>query len=554
MPETLSEGGRRLIEALSTGQDAVYVVDCEGRCLMTNTGGPLGLSPEEIVGKRVEELFPAEVAADLRRRGEEVIQSNTARTEEELVVVGSEVRTYLSTKAPLHDAKGRVIGVVGISTDITRRTEAEKSLRRREALLEEAQVLAHLGSWEWNIVNDEVIWSEECYRIVGHDPEEYEPSFESLLGCVHPDDRARLRQAADAALVDGRYELEHRVLRPDGEVRVVCSSGRVDFDVDRTPLRMVGAVLDVTEQKRRQGELVAREALLSAAHELTGTGGWEWDIESGAVTWSDGMYRIFGVAPGEFDGTYGGGTEFVHPDEREISRKRVERMLETGEPMDADVRIVRPDGGVRVLRSRAKVVADEEGRPVRIIGALDDVTERVQAQRELVRRALHDDLTGLPNRGLLLDRLEHAIGVARRQDSFPGVLFLDLDHFKSVNDEQGHDAGDELLVQVAERLRTALRSGDTLARVGGDEFVVVCEGVDSPQDLLATAERLRASFAEAFEVAGRARQVTASIGVALAGAPHEDPELVVRQADRAMYTAKQRGRNRVEVVPASSDD
>jgi diguanylate cyclase (GGDEF)-like protein/PAS domain S-box-containing protein len=311
-------------------------------------------------------------------------------------------------------------GVVGISTDITERIETENELRRREALLAEAQELAHLGSWDWELPSGRVRWSDECYRIVGRDPKEFVPTFDSLLSCVHPDDRQRMRAATDAALSTGEYSLEHRVTRPDGEVRVVSARGRVEFDGDGTALRMVCAVLDVTERK--------------------------------------------------------------------------------------------------------------------------------EAERELEWRALHDPLTHLPNRTLLMDRLAQALRAADRHAETPGVLFLDIDRFKSVNDELGHEAGDELLIVTGRRLREALRAGDTLARVGGDEFVAVCEDVSTEEELMANGERMRRRFADPFEIGGEPRKVSASIGVALAGSPDEDPGRLIQRADRAMYAAKQHGRDRVEAA------
>ena len=425
--EGTEEGGAQrraaagVLDAFAAGQDAVYVKDREGRLLMTNgvASKALGIHPEALIGKREHEVFPADVADQLRRVDQQVMSSGEPQTREELVVVEGNARSYLSTKAPLRNPEGEVIGVVGISTDITTRIEAEDELRRREALLADAQALANLGSWEWHPHTGRVEWSDECYRIVGRAPENFVPSFEALLSCTHPDDRDLLRAATEEALATGRYAVEHRIIRPSGEERVVSSKGHVDFDVDGSPLRMVGAVLDVTEHKA--------------------------------------------------------------------------------------------------------------------------------AQRELELRALHDPLTGLPNRTLLLDRLGHALLTARRRGAAPGVLFLDLDRFKSVNDEYGHEAGDALLVEVAARLKGALRASDTLARISGDEFVAVCEEARSSEELVDAAERLRGVFGEPFPVVGRGRRVTASIGVALSAGPDEPPERLIRRADIAMYAAKERGRDRVEL-------
>ena len=163
-------------------------------------------------------------------------------------------------------------------------------------------------------------------------------------------------------------------------------------------------------------------------------------------------------------------------------------------------------------------------------------------QQQLAHRVMHDELTGLPNRALLFDRLDHALDVARRRATTVGVLFLDLDRFKAVNDSLGHEAGDALLVEVASRLTATLRAGDTLARLGGDEFVLVCEapagGGEPAGQLDVVAARVRAALAPVFVVVGHELSVSASIGAVLADAGRHDSRSLLRDADRAMYAAK----------------
>ncbi len=176
--------------------------------------------------------------------------------------------------------------------------------------------------------------------------------------------------------------------------------------------------------------------------------------------------------------------------------------------------------------------------------------EQADYAEELRHRTLHDALTGLPNRMLVLDRLTHALHRARRTGSGVGVLFLDLDEFKVVNDSLGHDRGDELLVEMGRRLTSVLRAGDTAARLGGDEFVVVCEDLDPADEnaeMALVVERVAAALREPFRIAGRDIMCTASMGIAVAAADHDQPEQLLRDADMAMYRAKRRGRGRVDV-------
>ena len=186
-----------------------------------------------------------------------------------------------------------------------------------------------------------------------------------------------------------------------------------------------------------------------------------------------------------------------------------------------------------------------------IANVLAAAIERRLAEEETRHQALHDPLTGLPNRLLFRDRLDHAAARASRSGSSLAVMFLDVDNFKVINDSLGHEAGDELLVELAPRLSQAVRGGDTVARFGGDEFVLLCEELDHEAEAVEIAERVKASFNRPFVLRGNEHYVTASIGVAVSGGGEDGPEGIVRDADAAMYHAKQRGRARYEIFNAS---
>ncbi len=183
------------------------------------------------------------------------------------------------------------------------------------------------------------------------------------------------------------------------------------------------------------------------------------------------------------------------------------------------------------------------------------MVERARARDEIAHQALHDTLTGLPNRALLLDRLRLALVRSRRASALTGVLFVDLDRFKVVNDSSGHEAGDRLLVEVARRLDGVLRSGDTIARLGGDEFVILCEALEHEREALHLAERVQLHLLSPFELsAGEQHLITASIGIAVAQASETDAEGLLRDADAAMYRAKDLGRARHELFDDAMRD
>jgi diguanylate cyclase (GGDEF)-like protein/PAS domain S-box-containing protein len=554
MPE---QGGEPLapgaiVDALLPAHDAVFVKDRGGRYLMINEAGAatLGCQPDQVVGKTDLDIFPGTFGQRVRLRDQAIMITGEPRTVEEPVIVDGQLRIYVSTKAPLRDTSGAVIGLVGVSSDVTALRDLREQTERREAQLAEAQALTQVGSWEWQVGADEQSWSEETYRIFGRDPEAFEPTVAAFMDGVHPADRERLAAEVERSIQPGSggaYELEHRIVRPDGEERICHCRARVFFDLDGAPLRMIGAVQDVTEQRRGEAELAAQQLQLTIAQELTGLGSWEWDPAADRVTWSEGMCRIYGLAPGEFEGTFEAGLARLHPEDRRASRERAERALRGDDPGVAEVRVVQPDGEIRVVRSYMRVIGDDVQRTLRIVGAFEDITERKRQELDLELRALRDQLTGLANRTLTFDRLHHALELARRSRSRLALLFIDLDGFKLVNDELGHQAGDLVLASVAERLRESVRASDTLGRLGGDEFVAICEDVPSAEGVLRTAERVRGALAGPYTAADQECRLSASIGIAFAAARHESTEDLLREADRAMYLAKRAGGNRVIV-------
>jgi diguanylate cyclase (GGDEF)-like protein/PAS domain S-box-containing protein len=264
-----------------------------------------------------------------------------------------------------------------------------------------------------------------------------------------------------------------------------------------TLAHLAGLALDRAElfDRERLGRrvLAEREFQLAEAQRTAQVGSYTWDLATNAVTWSDEMMRLLGFS-GDVPDKGAAFASRIHPDDRARVIDAWRAAPQTTVPTSIEYRIALPSGETRWIQGRVRPVRDDTGAVVRLIGTVQDITERKRAEEEIAFQATHDALTGLPNRVLFMDRLSHALARRRRAPSGLAVLFLDLDRFKWLNDSLGHAAGDEVLVTVATRLRQALRPGDTLARFGGDEFVVLCEGVTSEAAALALAERLRTAL------------------------------------------------------------
>jgi diguanylate cyclase (GGDEF)-like protein/PAS domain S-box-containing protein len=240
--------------------------------------------------------------------------------------------------------------------------------------------------------------------------------------------------------------------------------------------------------------------------------------------------------------------EFTYPDDVDKDIEQAQLLLEGRlNSYKIEKRYVKKGGEVIWGDLTVTVLRDPEGRILYVLGMVEDITARKRAEETVRHLAFHDVLTGLPNRALLKDRLSVALARARREKSRVAVMFLDLDRFKLINDTLGHSAGDELLKNVGQQLQGLVREGDTVARVGGDEFTLVLPGMESTEDVLRAAQRLRRTVSEPRLVAGRELRVTASIGVAVYPADGKDAEALLRNADTAMYRAKEHGRDSFEL-------
>ena len=330
--------------------------------------------------------------------------------------------------------------------------------------------------------------------------------------------------------------------------------GATDFELKSVKWIVLGQRIHyLLRAKSTLDALRASEARLAAAQRIGKIGDWQWDAANGRHHWSDQTRRLLGVTP-ETGATHERFIACVYPDDRSGVRDAFDEGMRTGSGFSIEFRVGSP-GEERIVHAQGEVVRSLDGKPSGLAGTVQDVTERHRTEERIRRLAYFDAQTALPNRILFQERVQQAIAEARRSRKLVALLFMDLDHFKQVNDTLGHSAGDMLLGEVASRLNQAVRDTDpltrgvaeaeksVLARHGGDEFIVCLSGIASAADAARVAGRILAALEAPIRLNGPEVFTTASIGISLYPQDGDDPETLLKHADAAMYQAKASGRN-----------
>jgi PAS domain S-box-containing protein len=364
----------------SAMKDVILVLDSEGRYLRVAPTNPslLYRPSEEMLGKTLHEVFPPEQAdafLDSVRRA--LDSGEPVETEYSLWIADKEI-WFAGTVSPLQEDQ-----VLYIARDITERKRAEEELRRSEAGLAEAQRIAHLGNWEWDLVADEVYWSDEVFRIYGYEPKAFVPTLERLFEVVRPDDRERLRAAIDGAIYrDEPYDFEHLIVRPDGEERVVHRRAEVVRDEDGKPIKMIGTVHDITERKRAEEELKESAGRFRSTFENAPIGMALVSLDNHYRQVNQAFCDMLGYSQEELLSrrTF----EITHPDDLEASIARTQALLEGTTDRDLlEKRYICADGQVVWALSSVSLVRDSRGDPAHFVSQYQNITERKKAEEDM---------------------------------------------------------------------------------------------------------------------------------------------------------------------------
>jgi diguanylate cyclase (GGDEF)-like protein/PAS domain S-box-containing protein len=458
--------------------------------------------------------------------------------------------THQWTNRAFFDSAGRMTRLQAVGQDISVRKQLEQSLRNANQSLKESQVIAGLGTYAHHFPSGYWESSDVLDDLFGIDAG-YLRSTEGWLALVHPDDRLAMEHYLATEVVAQRkpFDREYRIVRiRDTAERWVHGLGKLVCDDQGQVLRLQGTIQDITERKQAEAKLQLAGSVFSHAREgimITRPDGTIMDVNE-TFTRITGYARdeVLGQSPRMLNsGRHG--ADFYTGMWQSLSAQGY---------WSGEIWNRRKNGEVFAEIQTISAVHDSQGTLQHYVALFSDITVQKEHQSQLEHIAHFDALTNLPNRVLLADRLHQAVAQSTRRGDTVAVAYLDLDGFKSVNDRYGHDVGDQLLIALANHMKDSLRDGDTMARIGGDEFVAVFTDLTHPQASLPLLTRLLEAAAQPVLVGDITVQVSASLGVTFYPQAQEiEADQLLRQADQAMYQAKLAGRNRYHVFDALQD-
>ncbi|SMB27753.1 Sensory box/GGDEF family protein (modular protein) [Sterolibacterium denitrificans] len=520
LAEKLAEDRTRLLGILDAMPDGVYIVGREYDIEYMNP------ALERVFGaksnrKCYEHFHERKTPCDFCKNPE-VFAGKSVNWE----LSAANGRTYNLFDMPFHNPDGS-ISKLEIVHDITALYEARRYLT-------EAVALTQVGYWEWQQADQQLHWSDESYRCFGYQPGEVQPSFELVLRHVEEDERSRLKAIIRHTLETGDpYVFEFRFRRRDGIRRWARANGYANCNADGRVVGISGAMQDITPMREAEQQLQAAFRASPFAASI-------FRLSDGKfVQVNDKFKKYFGWNPSELIGKTASDVGLWPDPQRRAAW--VEELQRAGTLIDFESVWHDRRGRLRHVSISAEMLYFDD-EPY-VLDFVQDITERKENEKRIAFLAHHDALTGLPNRVLFRERFELAMAWAERNDTRVALLFVDLDHFKTINDTLGHPVGDDLLKEVARRLRSIVRDTDTISRLGGDEFLLALTDVPEPESVGRLAAKIVEALAQPVHIEGHELAVTPSIGVTLWPDDGRDFDLLLQRADTAMYQAKAAGRN-----------
>lgn len=446
------------------------------------------------------------------------------------------------------DKDGTARRVVGVHTDISNQKQAELELIQSEQRLRLSQHYGGIGTWEYDFITDRSICSENVSQELGYPWSPENSSWDDVFNAIYPEDRERVNTTVYQNIEKGAtFDVEYRITDTQGNMRWMRTIGKAEFDLTGKPVKLRGIVQDINVKKLAEEELRLSAKVFSDAYE--------------GIVITDAERTIVDVNPAFTTITGYSREEVIGKDPKLLRSGRQDsafyntmwRSINDLDHWQGEVWNRKKDGSVYAELLHISALRDYNNKVTQYLGIFSDITQSKKQQEKLKQMAHYDVLTQLPNRALFADRFTQAIAHSKRMKTQLAVCFLDLDGFKPVNDNFGHDTGDQLLIEVAKRITENVREVDTVSRQGGDEFAVLINDIESKEVCEQTLGRLQQALSQPYLINEHQHIVTASCGVTLFPEDDEDIDTLLRHADQAMYLAKKTGKNKYHIFNPGKD-
>ena len=543
--KTLQETGDILSDLFEAAPDAMLLINKRGIITKANSQAELllGYNKRDIPGMHIEQIMPERYRGTHAMSFEKSFDNPHPRNFHQNIDFygytknGEEIPLDIGISFTTQDSELYAITTL---RDISFHKNAERELKASKAMFTKAQHIAQFGSWDWDMSTDKILWSEEVYRIFGRSDHEFEPTYDHFLQCLHPDDRESVVNAVNETVIYNKpYKIEHRILWPTGEERIIQQQG--DFFRGKTANtgHMVGTIVDITEHRQAERELqIADNVFSHTADAIIVT-----DATNKIIRVNEAFTRITGYDPSDVIGDTPH-LLFLSQKGKKQPYEKVWQYLAIHDYWQGEIIATRKNGENYPCRQHVRAVKNPQGQTIQFISIFSDITKEKEVEEKLKKLAQFDQLTELPNRTLFNDRLQHAIVRCQRSKKNVGLLFIDLDGFKGVNDMLGHYAGDKLLQVVASRLKSSVRAQDTIARLGGDEFTIILEELSQPEDAAIVAQKVISILSMPIQLEEDEVFIGGSIGISVFPNDADNTAGLIKNADMAMYQAKKQGRGR----------
>lgn len=482
-------------------------------------------------------------------------------TEFRIIRSSGEIRFLAAAARVERDQDGAAVLVTGVNWDLTERKMAEETMKKSE---EQVRLLLNSTAeaiYGIDLEGNCTFANPACLRILGYTylGQVLGKNMHNLIHHSRPD-------GSPLAVTECRMSQALRQgqgVHRDDEVFWRANGTSFPAEYRSYPQivngEMTGAVVsfsDISERKQAEAMLARERQRLAYILEGTNVGTWEWNVQTGETVFNERWAEIIGYTLAEIVPlSIETWMRLAHPDDLAVSGELLKRHFAGELPYyEHEARMRHKDGDWVWVLDRGKVATwTDDGKPLMMFGTHQDITERKLTEEKVRHMATHDALTGLPSLRLAKDRLAMALSLARRNQSLTAVMFVDLDGFKGVNDTMGHEAGDYVLREVAQRMLASVREADTVARVGGDEFLVVASGLQEMENAGEIARKIILCVTQPIEFHGRLARVGASIGIALSPHHAKEMELLIKLADKAMYRVKHSGKNNFGYATLDAD-